>query len=344
MAAASVPVGSVVGSVADDAALVGPTPLIGVNTMDRMPIAPATVAPPAGLAAPAIRAGGPPLVSMQGIVKRYGATEGSLGAAGSTAVYALRGINLRIDPGEFVAIVGPSGSGKSTLMNILGCLDVPDQGRYVLAGVDVSQLGDDALAKIRNRFVGFIFQQWNLLARTAAVDNVALPLAYRGDRTRQRKALAALKAVGLAARASHRPNQLSGGEQQRVAIARALVTEPAILLADEPTGSLDSATGAGIMRLFGRLHAAGRTIIVVTHDPRVADLAPRQVHLLDGRIVLDAFTHEIAGQAASTPSMSASSMWTRPGDPAGAAAEPAAAEPAAAETAAAETAAPETAG
>jgi ABC-type antimicrobial peptide transport system, ATPase component len=245
---------------------------------------------------------------MRGIVKRYGATDGSLGAAGSTAVYALRGIDLRIDRGEFVAIIGPSGSGKSTLMNILGCLDVADRGQYVLAGVDVSRLGDDALAKIRNRFVGFIFQQWNLLARTAAVDNVALPLAYRGDRDRQRKALAALKAVGLGPRATHRPNQLSGGEQQRVAIARALVTEPAILLADEPTGSLDSATGAGIMRLFGRLHESGRTVIVVTHDPRVADLAHRQIHLLDGRIVLDASTEEIhAGTTFQPPE-----VWAAP--------------------------------
>jgi len=248
-----------------------------------------------------------PLVSMRGIVKRYGAADGSLGAAGSTAVYALRGVDLRIEQGEFVAIVGPSGSGKSTLMNILGCLDVPDRGEYVLSGVDVSRLGDDALAKIRNRYVGFIFQQWNLLARTAAVDNVALPLAYRGDRDRQRKALAALKAVGLAARATHRPNQLSGGEQQRVAIARALVTQPAILLADEPTGSLDSATGAGIMRLFQRLNQAGRTVIVVTHDPRVADLAHRQVHLLDGQIVLDGLTREIRQPAASRDE-----AWARP--------------------------------
>jgi len=249
-----------------------------------------------------------PLVSMRGIVKRYGATDESLGAAGSTAVYALRGIDLRIERGEFVAIVGPSGSGKSTLMNILGCLDVADRGQYVLAGVDVSRLGDDALARIRNRFVGFIFQQWNLLARTAAVDNVALPLAYRGDRDRQRKALAALKAVGLGPRATHRPNQLSGGEQQRVAIARALVTQPAILLADEPTGSLDSATGAGIMRLFGRLHASGRTVIVVTHDPRVAHLAHRQIHLLDGRIVLDASTEEIHAGTTLQPS----DVWTVP--------------------------------
>jgi putative ABC transport system ATP-binding protein len=233
-----------------------------------------------------------PIVDMRGIVKRYGG-DASTGDAEATAVYALRGVDLTIRRGEFVAIVGPSGSGKSTLMNILGCLDVPDRGRYVLAGADVSRLNDDALATVRNRFVGFVFQQSNLLARTSAVDNVALPLAYRGDGSRAAKALAALTSVGLAQRAGHRPNQLSGGEQQRVAIARALVTSPAILLADEPTGALDSTTGAGIMTLFGRLHASGRTVIVVTHDPRVADLAPRQVHLLDGRIVLDASTAEI---------------------------------------------------
>ncbi len=269
----------------------------------RRPAVPTAVAaaPVAGEVAGQV----PPLVWMHNIVKRYGATDGSLGAAGSTGVYALRGVNVQIRQGEFVAIIGPSGSGKSTLMNILGCLDVADLGRHVLAGVDVSRLGDDALARVRNRLVGFIFQQWNLLARTAAVDNVALPLAYRGDRDRQRKALAALKAVGLADRAGHRPNQLSGGEQQRVAIARALVTEPAILLADEPTGSLDSATGASIMRLFGRLHDSGRTVIVVTHDPRVADLAHRQIHLLDGRIVLDAPTEQI--RAGSV--VPASTVW-----------------------------------
>lgn len=249
-----------------------------------------------------------PLVSMDRIVKRYGATEGPLGAAGSTAVYALRGVNVRIERGEFVAIIGPSGSGKSTLMNILGCLDVADAGSYVLAGVDVSQLGDDALARVRNRLVGFVFQQWNLLARTAAVDNVALPLAYRGDRNRRARAMAALKAVGLVERAGHRPNQLSGGEQQRVAIARALVTQPAILLADEPTGSLDSATGAGIMRLFGQLHATGRTVIVVTHDPRVADLTDRQIHLLDGRIVLDAPTNGLRSGLATAQT----AAWSQP--------------------------------
>ena len=257
---------------------------------------------------------------MRGIVKRYGSADGSLGAGGATAVYALRGIDLRIGRGEYVAIVGPSGSGKSTLMNLIGCLDVADVGRYVLAGVDVSELRDDALAKVRNRYVGFVFQQWNLLARTSAADNVALPLAYRGDRNRRRKALAALKAVGLEARAGHHPNQLSGGEQQRVAIARALVTDPAILLADEPTGSLDSATGASIMRLFGRLHELGRTVIVVTHDPRVAALAQRQIHLLDGRIVVDAATDSlVAGAAAdlapyvaTEPAPGPDQLWGRP--------------------------------
>ncbi len=252
------------------------------------------MAPVADAAAEQRSAGAAPvLVEMHGIVKRYGGDEAAGGAADMSEVYALRGVDLTIRQGEFVAILGPSGSGKSTLMNILGCLDVPDRGRYVLAGVDVSRLDDDALAAVRNRLVGFVFQQWNLLARTSAIDNVALPLAYRGDPGRRQRARAALRAVGLEPRAAHRPNQLSGGEQQRVAIARALVTSPAILLADEPTGSLDTATGAGIMELFARLHALGRTVIVVTHDPRIADLAPRQVHLLDGRVVLDAPTAEI---------------------------------------------------
>ena len=290
------------------------------------PLRPRTEAVPTTAAAPVTAAAGlrtiapqsdrlAPLVAMRGITKRYGSADGSLGTAGSTAVFALRGVDVVIRRGEFVAIVGPSGSGKSTLMNILGCLDVPDRGQYVLAGVDVSRLGDDALATVRNRLVGFVFQQWNLLARTAAVDNVALPLAYRGDRDRRKKALAALRAVGLEARATHRPNQLSGGEQQRVAIARALVTSPAILLADEPTGSLDSATGAGIMQLFTRLNETGRTVIIVTHDPRIADMADRQIHLLDGRIVLDertavirsgeATASAVAGRRALAPGASA---------------------------------------
>ena len=226
----------------------------------------------------------PALVLMEGIVKTYGQRTAS---AAGLAVHALAGIDLRIEPGEYVAIVGASGSGKSTLMNILGCLDVADHGRYLLAGHDVSGLGDDALARVRNRLVGFIFQSWNLLARTTAVDNVALPLAYRGAPRRRAAALAALASVGLGHRSRHLPNQLSGGEQQRVAIARALVTEPALLLADEPTGSLDSATGSDIMRLFGDLNASGRTVVVVTHDPSVAARARRQVSLRDGRIVSD---------------------------------------------------------
>jgi putative ABC transport system ATP-binding protein len=221
---------------------------------------------------------------MQGVAKTYGHRAA---AEANLEVHALAGIDLHINVGEYVAIVGPSGSGKSTLMNILGCLDVADAGRYLLAGHDVSRLGDDSLARVRNRFVGFIFQSWNLLARTTALDNVALPLAYRGARKRRSAAMAALAAVGLAPRASHFPNQLSGGEQQRVAIARALVTEPALLLADEPTGSLDTTTGAEIMRLFGELNASGRTVVVVTHDPTIAARARRQVRLRDGRIVAD---------------------------------------------------------
>ncbi|NJD29348.1 MAG: ABC transporter ATP-binding protein [Chloroflexi bacterium] len=220
---------------------------------------------------------------MRGIEKTYGAER----AGESVAVHALDGIDLTIHEGEYVAVLGPSGSGKSTLMNLLGCLDVADEGRYRLAGTDVAGLSDDALARIRNRFVGFVFQQWNLLARTTALANVTLPLAYRGDRDREAKARAALEAVGLGARIRHRPNQLSGGEQQRVAIARALVTEPALVLADEPTGNLDTATGEEILGLFDRLHAAGRTLVVVTHDASVAERANRRVRLRDGRIESD---------------------------------------------------------
>jgi len=237
-------------------------------------------------AEPIVAMNAEPIVAMRGIEKIY-RPDGGGGADEATAVHALRGIDLRIEPGEFVAIVGASGSGKSTLMNLIGCLDIADSGTYRLAGTDVSGLDDDALARIRNRFVGFVFQQWNLLPRTSALGNVALPLAYRGDRGRRERALAALASVGLAERAGHRPNQLSGGEQQRVAIARALVTEPALLLADEPTGNLDTATGAEILGIFGRLHAAGRTVVLVSHDPTVAARASRLVQLRDGRIEED---------------------------------------------------------
>lgn len=232
-----------------------------------------------------------PIVDMHGIERIY-RPSGSSGAPtasdeSTTVVPALRDVDLRIDAGEYVAIIGPSGSGKSTLMNIIGCLDVADAGTYRLAGTDVAGLGDDQLARIRNRFVGFVFQQWNLLARTSALANVMLPLAYRGDPARADRARQALTAVGLAHRADHRPSQLSGGEQQRVAIARALVTEPALLLADEPTGNLDSATGREILGLFRQLHDAGRTVVLVTHDPTVAAEAGRRIRLADGRVVAD---------------------------------------------------------
>jgi putative ABC transport system ATP-binding protein len=209
---------------------------------------------------------------------------------GDVEVQALRGVSFTIEPGEFVAIMGPSGSGKSTLMNILGCLDRATTGTYLLDGVDVSQLNDNELAQIRLKKLGFVFQGFNLLARTDAVKNVALPLFYAGVPARERNAAALerLAEVGLAERAKHKPNELSGGQQQRVAIARALVNNPAVLLADEPTGNLDSKTSAEILGLFGELNANGRTIIMVTHDEGVASHAKRVLRTLDGLIVSDA--------------------------------------------------------
>ncbi len=205
---------------------------------------------------------------------------------GPQEIYALRGVDLIIDPGEYVAIMGPSGSGKSTLMNIIGCLDTPSSGRYLLDGVPVETMNDDELAAIRNKKIGFVFQTFNLLARTTALQNVELPLIYAKVPRLLRRELAeeALTAVGLNDRMNHQPNELSGGQRQRVAIARALVNKPSLLLADEPTGNLDSQTGREILDLFRELHVRGNSIIMVTHEDDVAREAKRVVHIRDGRV------------------------------------------------------------
>jgi putative ABC transport system ATP-binding protein len=208
---------------------------------------------------------------------------------GTEEIHALRGVSVQIERGEYVAIMGPSGSGKSTLMNLIGCLDTPSKGSYLLNGKQVSQMNDNELARIRNEEIGFVFQTFNLLPRATALHNVELPLVYAGvaAKDRQERAKAALEKVELGQRMTHRPNELSGGQRQRVAIARALVNNPSILLADEPTGNLDSKTGAEIMALFERLHKAGNTIVLVTHEADVAAFAYRAIHIRDGKVEND---------------------------------------------------------
>jgi putative ABC transport system ATP-binding protein len=223
---------------------------------------------------------------MEGVSRHY--------RTGDSVVKALDGIDLRIRAGAYVAIMGPSGSGKSTLMNVLGCLDVPTSGRYLLEGEDVCRLDDDRLSAFRGRTIGFVFQSFNLLPRLTSLENVALPLQYAGVGKEERLARAgeALRLVGLEERRTHRPDALSGGQRQRVAIARAMVTHPSLILADEPTGNLDSATSDGIMQLFDDIHRQGNTVILVTHDPGIARHAERIVYLRDGKIERDENLHQ----------------------------------------------------
>jgi putative ABC transport system ATP-binding protein len=222
-----------------------------------------------------------PVLDVRDVTKVYG--------EGDSSVHALRGVSLAVGAGEFVAVMGASGSGKSTLMHVLGCLDVPTSGRYMLDGLDVARMGSRELAMVRNRKIGFVFQAFNLVPRTTSLANVELPMAYArvGHRERRERAMAALDLVGLADRAGHLPNQMSGGQQQRAAVARALVMSPSLILADEPTGNLDSESTDEVMAVFDQVHRSGRTIVVITHEDHVANHASRAIHMRDGRIISD---------------------------------------------------------
>ena len=230
----------------------------------------------------------PDIIHIEGLERRYD--------MGGEVIHALRGVSLSIGRNEYVAIMGPSGSGKSTMMNVLGCLDTPDAGSYWLNGQEVSKLSDDALARVRNKEIGFVFQTFNILPRASALHNVELPLVYAGMSSSERseRARQALTRVGLGDRMHHRPNELSGGQRQRVAIARALVNQPSILLADEPTGNLDSTTSEEIMAVFAELHREGQTVIMVTHEPDIAEHAERVITLRDGKVESDRLNQESA--------------------------------------------------
>jgi len=232
-----------------------------------------------------------PVIVIDRVVKTY--------AMGDLAVHALRGVSMVVEQGDFIAIMGASGSGKTTLMNIIGCLDAPTRGRYLLDGVNVSTLVESQIATVRNRKIGFVFQSFNLIPRTTTVANVELPMVYAGIRKpeRRRRALAALEMVGLGDRLSHVPSELSGGQQQRVAVARAIATEPALILADEPTGNLDSQSTREVMEMFSALNAQGRTVVLITHEDEVADYAKRVVRLMDGEIVSDRSQRPRSGTA-----------------------------------------------
>lgn len=232
---------------------------------------------------------GRPIIAIRNVSKTY--------SMGEAQVHALRDVSLTIERGDFVAIMGASGSGKSTMMNILGCLDIPSQGWFWLDGVDVRSLDEEQLSLVRSRKIGFVFQAYNLIRRTTALANVELPLAYSGVRPKERRerAIAALQAVGLGERLSHVPSEMSGGQQQRVAVARAIVTNPSMILADEPTGNLDSTAAEDVMHIFGRLNAEGRTVVLITHEADIAEFAKRVIRLRDGRIVEDVRHAPVSG-------------------------------------------------